>query len=171
MDEDKRTQFAMAAVDFAEIFNQAFSKPVVPGFQLKLTAPDGQSTGGGVQALQHVTMSNLAEGFSLVVATVNNIERKAELRPFERVAKQYEERFEGRLFAVDRQQFDALQQRLSNFFKSQSMEVSQATAPAPGAGAARPQASSGSSMWIILVIVAVLLAAAGLSYYFFLYKG
>ena len=165
METETRTKFAMAAVDFATVFNSSFSETTMEGYKVKLTAPEGQSTGGGVQALQHITLANEADGSTVVVGTVNNAERSVELRSFDHIASLFQQRYAGRIFPVDRVQYDNLQQRFSTFFQSQSFQVTVSQAPPP-----KPSATAkGSSVWALGIIAVVLLIIA-LIYFFFLHQ-
>jgi hypothetical protein len=172
MEEEKRTQFAMAAVDFAGLFNQTFAESVAPGVQIQLTSPEGQSTGGGVQALQHVTLIQQSEGISQVVGSANNFERSAEVRSYGRVTQQFKERYPGKAFPVGQQVYNQLIEKLSNFFKSQSLAVSVSeTVAIPAAGAvAQAPAQKKSSALIIYICLLVLALAAGAAYFLFFYK-
>jgi len=172
MEEEPRTQFAMAAVDFAGLFNQTFGESVAPGVQLQLTAPEGQSTGGGVQALQHITLVHQTEGIKLVIGSANNFERSAELRSHGRVNQQFKERYPGKAFPLGEQIYNQLVEKLSNFFKSQTMGVSVSDtvaipASSPGAQA---QPAKGSSALMYVLIVLLLAAIGGGVYYFFFYQ-
>lgn len=171
MTEDKRTEFAMAAVDLASVFNTALADAGVAGYSLQLTAPEGQSTGGGIQALQHVTLVHDAGRASIVVGHCNNVEKKTELRTHDQVSGQFQQRFPDAAFPVERGQYQALMQRIEEFFRNQSFEVTTARPKA----APRPQAaapSEGGSPGVLIALVVVLLAiAAGLVYYFVFYEG
>ena len=172
MEEEPRTQFAMAAVDFAGLFNQAFGESVAPGVKVQLTAPQGQSTGGGVQALQHVTLIHQSEDIALVVGSANNFELTAEVRSFGRVNQQFKERYPGKAFPVGEQVYNQLIEKLSNFFKSQSIAVSVSETvaiPAASAGG-QSQPAKGSSAWIYVVILLLLAAIGAGVYYFFFYQ-
>jgi hypothetical protein len=55
----RRTQIAMQALDFASVFNVVIGPERLagsPGYRVEMSAPDGPSTGGGKQALQHVKL-------------------------------------------------------------------------------------------------------------------
>jgi hypothetical protein len=56
------------------------------------------STGGGKQALQHIRLRPRRQGAAMLVAgTVNQVERRAELRDFDHLAIMYEVRFRNTL--------------------------------------------------------------------------
>ena len=172
MTEDKRTEFAMAAVDLAGVFNTAFADAGVAGYSLQLTAPEGQSTGGGIQALQHVTLVSETGGPSIVVANCNNVEKKADLRTYDHAAGLFQQHFAGSAFPVESGQYQALSDRIGEFFRNQSFQVGTArppAAPAPQANAAAP-ARGGSSGLVIALVILALVIAAGLVYYFGFYQ-
>ena len=166
MTTESRTSFAMAAMDFAGMFNAFFSEKPVAGFISELTSPEGQSTGGGVQARQHITMTHQVESKNLVVGSCNNVEKKVELRSYEYVAGQYKQRYGGEAFPVGRAEYEDLVKHFNNFFTSKSLTVSmiaekKASAPTPAA-----RAGKSSTGLIIGIVVGLLVVAAGLVYFF-----
>jgi hypothetical protein len=67
-------------------------------YVVELLAPEGVSTGGGKQALQHLRLRPRREGFSVIVAgSVNPIEKWAELRTFEAASLTHDLRFDKAL--------------------------------------------------------------------------
>ena len=170
MTEDKRTEFAMAAVDFSGLFNSYFSDKSFGGYKVELTAPEGQSTGGGVQARQHITLVSPADGHTVVVGACNNFEKTAELRTYDHVSARFSQRHSGAAFPVDSGEFSVLRQNLTDFFNSQSFTLSTTAAPAAATRAPAAQAGKSSSGLIIFVVVLLLLVAAGLVYYFGFYN-
>lgn len=172
MSEDKRTEFAMAAVDLAGVFNTAFADAGVAGYSLQLTAPEGQSTGGGIQALQHITLVHEAGGVSIVVGHCNNVEKRADLRTYDHAAGLFRQRFPDAAFPVESGRYQALTDRIGEFFRNQSFQVGTArppAAPSPQAGAAAP-AKGGSSGLVYALVILALAIVAGLVYYFAFYE-
>lgn len=167
MEQEKRTQFAMAAVDFASLFNTTFGETPVGVFRIELTAPEGQSTGGGKQALQHIKLSQ-ASG-TIVVGSANTVERTCELRPYEQVAQAYEQRF-GSAFPLEQTAFDGLIGRFRGFFASQAYQVTTRTAPAPARPSAQAQPAPKGSPVLLIAAIAVGLVAAALAVYFLFLK-
>ena len=186
METETRTKFAMAAMDFATIFNSYFTEGVHGGFKVQLTTPEGLSTGGGVQSVQHITLVNASAGTTMVVGSVNRINNSTELRNYETVARMFEQRFQGKSFPLDQAQFEELHNKFVIFFSSQSFQVSDAKPPAPrptapkgttlkeapkASATAQPAAvaepTSGSGVWIA-VAVGVALAVLGTVYILFL---
>ncbi len=93
--EALRTRLARKFVTLADSFTEAFRDFAIGAgaYAVELTAP-GMSTGGGKQALQHIRLRPRREGYSVVVAgTVNQVERRAELRDFDHIAVVNEVRF------------------------------------------------------------------------------
>ena len=159
MAEDPRTRFAMAAVDFANLFNEMFKGFDLSGYGVRLTAPQGPSTGGGVQSLQHVTLMPKDSTRSLVVATCDKVSKQAEIRTYEQVAEIFARRFATEKFPIARQAYDELASHLRQFFKSQEfrVETGHVTRAATPAAASRP---SSRSLWWVVLAVAVAVAAA-----------
>ena len=164
MASDTRTKFAMAAVDFASLFNQTFSE-TIEGHSLRLTAPEGQSTGGGVQAMQHITL-NLSNGNTIVLGSINTVARQAELRAYPQLFHQYSERFDSQSLPLSKQNHDILIEKFGTFFNSQSYQLNLAEAVPPSSPAQQPKGRS-SAAWII-ALVFLLLAGAGVLVYFLL---
>ncbi len=170
MTDDPRTQFALAAVDFAKLFNDTFGSVNLSGYTPRLTSPEGQSTGGGVQSLQHITLENPAEGKTVVVGSCDNVTKQAELRVYDHVAGTFAQRFDGTAFPVGKPEYDDLHNRFKEFLKMQAIRVglarppvAQATAPAARKG------KSSAALWILIAVVALLIAG-GLVYYFGFYQ-
>ncbi len=91
-----RTRFAVRAIDFAETFNAGLgAMSIQPGaYRPQLTAPDGPSTGGGVQAVQHVRLVAARQGFpSILVGSANQRFGTAELRSYEYIDAVHRERW------------------------------------------------------------------------------
>jgi hypothetical protein len=149
-----RTRFAVRALDFAETFNAGLGAlSLQPGaYQPQLTAPEGPSTGGGVQAVQHVRLVTKREGFpSILVGSANQRLGTAELRSFEHVDAVHRERWK-RPVPLDRDEYDDFVDAAKNFFESNQLLVT-ITSPAdaharrsdaPGFPAAEGARSSGA---------------------------
>lgn len=96
-DLDKlRTRVANLAHDVAKTINDGFAEYRIGAgaWQVELSTPEGQSTAGGAQALQHLRLVPTREGYpALVVGMVNGVLNTAELRTFDHVALAHEVRF------------------------------------------------------------------------------
>jgi len=169
MTEQKRTEIAMAAVDFAGLFNTYFDPVEVLGYKIQLTAPEGQSTGGGVQARQHITLSDEAGGKTVVVGGCNTANKTAELRTYDHVAARFGQRYEGMPFPIPAGEFDGLRQKFAQFLQGQGYTVTTAVQKASKAGG--PAAKSRGSRGLIIALVVILLGLAGVAvWYFELYR-
>jgi hypothetical protein len=94
--EALRTRVANQAASLAETVNEGFEDFHMGAgdYVVELGVPDGPSTGGGVQALQHLRLVPRRKGYAVVVAgSVNPVLGTAELRTFDHVAMLHEARF------------------------------------------------------------------------------
>ena len=171
MTEQKRTEVAMAAVDFAGLFNSYFDPVNVMGFKIQLTAPEGQSTGGGVQARQHITMIDEAGGKTVVVGACNTAQKTAELRTHDHVASRFGAHYEGTPFPIPAGEYDGLRQKFAQFFQSQGYTVSTAVQRKAAGGGAPAKGGSSTGLIIALVVLLLGLAGAAVWYFGFYQKG
>src|SRR5580704_14789799 len=91
-----QTQFSVRASDLAETFRHSLGRIRVGphGYSPDLTSPEGPSTGGGVQAMQHVRLVPPQPTMpTLVVGHVNPRDGTAELRTLHYVDTMCRERF------------------------------------------------------------------------------
>jgi hypothetical protein len=91
-----QTHHALQASDLAAAMNDALRKVrIAPGeYAPELTAPQGPSTAGGVQAMQHLRLVPGQTGQPvLVVGHANHAEGKAELRTYDHVDAIHRQRF------------------------------------------------------------------------------
>jgi hypothetical protein len=161
MGEHLRTEFAMKAMDLAELFNVlvgeapiAAAAPGQPPFAVELSAPDGMSTGGGVQAVQHIKLVPVGGGATLVAGTANQAEGTAELRSYDHLSELHAKRFKGAEAPVDRAAYADLLKRAESFFSEKGLRVVLVdTARAP-AGAA-PASRRGGLMLALVGVVAL----------------
>jgi hypothetical protein len=174
MPEEKRTAFAMQALGFAELFaiqvgSQKIAGPV--SFRVELAAPEGPSTLGGKQALQHLRLVPEGGGPVTVPGWANFVEKTAELRTYEHVAALHGQRFHGAALPVDRAQYDALLARMEQFFREAGLKV---TIAGPPAGLTAPMAAekpAGSSTGLLVAILAVVVVLVGVGVFFLLRRG
>ncbi len=131
---DKRmlqTQFSVRATDLAESYRSTMGRYRVGphGYVPDLTAPEGPSTGGGVQAMQHLRLvppqPNLP---TLVVGHVNQPQRQAELRTLEHVDAICRERFKQGA-PLDPTQYQQFLQSAHGFLAACGMTVTFAGPP------------------------------------------
>jgi hypothetical protein len=130
----KHTQFAMKALDMAEMFKMLVGAKPIEGpepYGVELGTPDGPSTGGGKQAMQAIKLVPQGSGATLVAGHANKAERTAELRTYNFLAQQHAQRFKGAQLPVTREAYDELMGRLEKFFRDQDLNVSKLDAPEP----------------------------------------
>lgn len=95
--EALRTRMARKFTTLADEVTECFDGFYVGGgdYVVELLAPEGQTTGGGTQALQHIRLRPRRKGYADVVAgSVNPVEKHAELRTFEHAFLVHQIRFE-----------------------------------------------------------------------------
>jgi hypothetical protein len=160
-----QTFHALQATDLANAMNEAFQKIRVPpgDYRPELTAPDGPSTAGGVQAMQHL---RLVAGDptlpALVVGHANHAEGKAELRTYDHVDAIHQERF-GRPLALDRPAYDAFIGFARQVFTALHLQTTFVGPPEPVAPAPLPMSTvrrPTQKAMTLAVVVAVGMALA-----------
>jgi hypothetical protein len=133
MGEQQHTAFAGQAIGLAELFKYSFSKKRLEGpvgYSLEMSAPEGNSTGGGKQPLQHVKLVP-DSGATLVIGTANIVDKSCELRTFRHMDDVHRQRFKGQPFNTDAEKYGALLEDLRTFFTAQHYTVSMHEAAAP----------------------------------------
>jgi hypothetical protein len=90
-----RTQFSIQASTLADSYRDTVGRLHVGphGYSPDMTAPEGQSTGGGVQAMQHLRLVPPQPNMPTIVGHANQRDRAAELKTWEHVDAIYRERF------------------------------------------------------------------------------
>jgi hypothetical protein len=172
MPEEKRTQFAMAALGFADLFKVAIGSHKLPGpvpYVVELAAPEGPSTGGGKQGVLHIKLTPEVGGAVTVAGWANPFERTAELRSFDHIATAHAMRFHGQQIPLDRAQYDALFARMHKFLAEQGLQVSVQAGPPKPSGSMQAQAApSSSSIGLVIAILAIVAVVVGLGLFMFL---
>lgn len=165
MAEEKRTQFAMQALGFADLFNIKVGDQKVPGYRVEMSAPDGPSTGGGKQAVQHVKLvpdgGTGASGAVVVAGSANQLEKSAEIRTYEHLADLHAQRFKGAKLPLDKSQYTVLVARMKSFFAEQGLHIVMLDAPRPVAGSAPVPTAAGpgkGAMVAIFLVIAAMIA-------------
>lgn len=164
-----RTRFAIQALDFSEAFNAGLgAQSLAPGsYKPELTAPEGPSTGGGVQARQVIRLVSSKPGApTLVVGSANQHGGVAELRSFDYVDAVHRERF-GNPVELDRRDYDQFLQMSRNFFDTYRLTTT-VVAPPPElakAPVASPARAPVRPVGVILGVVVGLLAAGSVLYF------
>src|SRR3954452_12894074 len=104
MGEQTHTVFASQAISLADMFKFSIGKQPIagdPAYTAELSVPDGPSTGGGKQALQHLRLSPVEGGPSLSIGTVHLVDKRVDLRTFKAVDEIHRQRFKGQAFSVE----------------------------------------------------------------------
>jgi len=143
VDQSKYTQVAAKAVSLAELFDARFEAGLdgPMRFKVALAAPDGPSTAGGKQALQHIKLVPADGSPAIVIGSASTIRQAAEIRTFDHVAALYAQRFRGARVPVDVTRYQELTQALAVFFKAMKLAVT--FSDAQSVGLAAPQAAGG----------------------------
>lgn len=158
--EALRTQVANQAASLAESVTDGFEGFVMGagGYGVELSVPEGPSTGGGVQARQHVRLVPRRKGYPVIVAgTVDPVTSTSELRTFEHVAILHELRFDRPLEITEDEYGEFLRKAavVMNLARIRSREV-----PPSEELRAQRAARKKISMPVLVVFVLVVLAAA-----------
>lgn len=178
MSENKQTRhtvFAAAAISRSEMFAMVVGKQKVAGthtsFTPEMAAPEGESTGGGKQALQHLSLVPEDGSGTLTVGHVNTAAKRAELRTCSHVTAIHAERFKGAALPISRTDYDAFLDRVQKFLQPQGFQVVQiemafrSSAPAPIAQMPdddQPAIPGRSRSLLVIATVAVVVVAAAL---------
>ena len=166
MSDQKRTAFAMQALGFADLFNIKVGDTKVNGHRVELSAPEGPSTGGGKQSVQHVKL--IAEGGAVlaVAGSADQMEKSAEIRTYEYIAELHAQRFKGAKFPVDKVQYQVLVARMKAFFGEQGLHIVMLDAPRSiTAPTARVPKAGSSPATMIGIFVAVAAVIAGVLFF------
>jgi hypothetical protein len=148
MGEQQHTAFAGQAVGLAELFKYGFGQKQLEGpvaYTPELSAPEGTSTAGGKQPLQHIKLVS-PSGATLVIGTAHIVDKSCELRTFRHMDDVHRQRFKGQPFNADPEKYSKLLEELRSFFAAQHYTVTmhEAAAPTrplpPVASASRPVA-------------------------------
>ncbi len=126
-----RTQFSIQASTLADSYGTTVGRLRVGphDYVPDMTAPDGQSTGGGVQALQHLRLvPSLANMPTLLVGHANQRDGAAELRTWEHVDAICRERYK-QAAPIDPAQYQQFLQSAEGFLAACGLRV--AFAPTP----------------------------------------
>jgi hypothetical protein len=129
-----RTRFASEAVDLSELFKLVIGSLPLSGpvrFHVELAAPDGPSTGGGVQSVQHIKLVPEDGGATLVAGSADPYEGSCELRSLAYLDAQHHQRFQRSSLEappppsarLDRKHYEQLLERLRVFFAERELSV------------------------------------------------
>jgi hypothetical protein len=172
-----QTHFSLQATDLAESFRSSTvgRLRIGPhGFAPDMTAPDGPSTGGGVQAMQHLRLVPPQVNMpTLVVGHLNQRDGTAELRTLDYVDAISRERFKQGA-PLDPGQYALFLQSAQGFLGACGMRVTYAGPPAdllarlvaPAQSMAPPKGRGGVVAGVLGAVVLVGILAAALVWFF-----
>jgi hypothetical protein len=126
-----RTQFSIKASTLADSYRSTVGRLKVGphGYSPDMTAPEGQSTGGGVQAMQHLRLLPPEASMpTLLVGHANQRDGNAELRTWEHVDALCRERFKQGA-PLDPAQYEQFLQSAQGFLAACGLRVSVAPTP------------------------------------------
>ncbi|MBI4699902.1 MAG: hypothetical protein HY744_01840 [Deltaproteobacteria bacterium] len=158
-----RTVHSQRGYDFGMRFAAWFSNVMVSDHIPRLAEPAGDTTGGGTQATQHLTLEPFDEAQPVVaLGWVNCASGLAKLRTFECLAELHWRRFGRQPFAVDGDPYRAFFEKLVSFLKEEGMKIDVETDPPEVAAvASRREGAPGRAKhaWIIAAVSVAVLAA------------
>lgn len=167
MENVRYTQVAAKAVSLAELFDARFEHgldgPV--RFRVEMSAPDGPSTAGGKQALQHIRLLPDGGGPAIVIGSANTTRQTAEIRTFEHVAELFAQRFKGGRVPIDVARYRELAQGLAAFFRAMKMTVTFSELEAPTRVIVTGRSDAGRVAAAVVVGVIVAVAVLAMAYY------
>ncbi len=152
--EPSRTVHAQQAFELGDLFSYKFNalrfgkkRPR----RLVLNSPDGPSTAGGIHARQSMALVDDETSESMVMGWIDVGKKKAELRSYEAVAAQYQQRFSQKI-DLEAAEYQRCYEELTGFLKIQKIEpekVEAAPIPTPvvtdNARMRQPDSSSAAS--------------------------
>ena len=161
-----RTQYAQKALDLASSFAITVGQERLPGgYRLEMAAPDGPSTGGGKQGVQHIALVPEKGDSRIVIGSANHGAMAAELRTFGYLTAMQTRRAPGTALNFDAASYDQLLQRVQQFFTSLGVSIKMVDTPpesALGEPAAPAPVATNTWKWVAIaagVIALALLAA------------
>ncbi len=169
-----RTVFAQQAVDFAQLFAMSFADPIVSSktklvYSVQMSAPEGLSTGGGVQGVQHITLVPHGGGNPpIVIGQTNKAAGTAELRSFTLLQAYHDRRNPGVPIPLDGTAYEGLVERMHTFLSTQGMKVKRADVTTPSMAGIPAQRPAAGPPWGLVIGIAVAVLALGLGLGLFL---
>jgi hypothetical protein len=164
--EALRTRLARKFTTLADEVTECFNDFHIGGgdYVVELLAPEGQTTGGGKQALQHLRLRPRREGYSVILAgSVNPIEKHAELRTFEHACLTHEIRF-GKPVEITTGEWEQLLRKAEVVLQLANIETAR-VGPSPDLlrESRRTRLGRRISPGAIVLFIIVLLLAAGVA--------
>jgi hypothetical protein len=158
-----QTFHALKASDMAAAFNDALRRVrLQPGdYRVELTTPEGPSTGGGVQAMQHIRLVPRQAGLpTLVAGHANHAEERAELRTYEHLDAVNRQRFKKPL-AIDPGQYADFLRLSKQILEVLRLKTTLTGTPAELVDLDGDEAPARSRGWLVALVVVLLLGVAG----------
>lgn len=139
-----RTEFSLQASSLADSYRNTVGRLAVGphGYRPDMTAPEGQSTGGGVQAMQHLRLvPPTANMPTILVGHANQRDRVAEVRTWEHVDAICRERFKQGA-PLDPASYQEFLQAAQGFLAACGLRVSVVPTPETMRGAMTDRAAT-----------------------------
>lgn len=167
MAQMQRTMIAAQAVGLADYFKFLVGNKhkLSTGHVAELSAPEGESTEGGKQALQHIKLVAKDGGATIVIGHVNTVEKKAEINTYSRTQGILNARF-GNASLVDAQEYKALSDAMQALFTERGLlVVMMEDRPVVAPSAAMPEtvaapAGALNRTWIVVGVASVVIVLA-----------
>jgi hypothetical protein len=155
----QRTAFAQEAFKVSAVFTAVFEKKsygAISPRRLQVHEPDSQSTDGGLKARQSIVLAPAPQNTrakSIVCGWLDSPRRIAELRHFDSVRRQYENRFKKSL-DLTQEEYARIVDDVREFARINALEVVLAPAePASSAARQTVAPARGAPAWMIVAIV------------------
>ena len=165
MAQMQRTLIAAQAVGLTDYFKFLVGNKhkLSTGHVAELSAPEGESTAGGKQALQHVKLVAAQGGATIVIGHVNTVEKKAEINTYNRTQRVVGARF-GNASLIDEKEYAVLVAAMQALFTERGLivvmlEDRPAGAAAGGEDAVAPDGNSMKRTWIVVGVASVIIFA------------
>lgn len=166
MAQMQRTMIAAQAVGLADYFKFLVGNKhkLSSGHVAELSAPEGESTEGGKQALQHIKLVAQQGGATIVIGHVNTVDKKAEINTYNRTQGILSARF-GNAGLIDAKEYEGLVGAMQALFAERGLVVvmlEDRPAAAPVVQPDEPEAATGSMKrtWIVVAVASVVIVAA-----------
>lgn len=124
MAQMQRTMIAAQAVGLADYFKFLVGNKhkLSTGHVAELSAPEGESTEGGKQALQHIKLVAQQGGATIVIGHVNTVDKKAEINTCGRTQGILSARF-GNAELIDQKEYAGLVTAMQALFTERGLVV------------------------------------------------
>ncbi len=171
-----QTQFSVRATDLAESFRSTVGRLRLGpyGYVPDMTSPEGPSTGGGVQAMQHLRlMPPQANMPTLVIGHLNQRDGTAELRTIDHVDAICRDRFKQGA-PLDPGQYAQFLQTAQGFLAACGLRVAYTGPPAdllarlaaPPPSMVPPRSNAGLIVGLVLTFLLLAVAGAAVAWFY-----